>query len=242
MPLNEASTLAQSQNAPASDSFQMQQDYRKKLYTFPAGLPVPIRVAKVIFMKDWKSLLPTLIDRADKLSDNVRSRLRKITGFNNPLIIIPYLGYGTADKLVFGGRVLEDEGFTPAASADRSWRNLINMYKRFESDEVPGARIRAHFQGIESEATTDEEGYFSFAIQPIRRLDSNQWQEVELELLDTVIAPKTPPVRATARGAGAFRSRQIWYHQRHRRYRYIEQCRQQIENDTDGDSVQRAYP
>ena len=47
MPLNEASTLAQSQNAPASDSFQMQQDYRKKLYTFPAGLPVPIRVAMV---------------------------------------------------------------------------------------------------------------------------------------------------------------------------------------------------
>lgn len=98
-------------------------------------------------MKDWKSRLPTLTNRADKLSDNVRSRLRKITGFNNPLMIIPYLGYGTADKLLFGGRVLEDEGFTPATSADRTWRNLINMYKRFESDEVPGARIRARFQG-----------------------------------------------------------------------------------------------
>ena len=149
-------------------------------------------------MKDWKSRLSTAIDRADKLSDNVRSRLRKITGFNSPFIIIPYLGYGTPDKLLFGGRVLEDEGFIPGTSADRTWRNLINMYKRFESDEVPGARIRARFQGIQSETTTDEEGYFSFAIQPIRRLDANRWQEVELELLEPSLA-ETPPVRATAK-------------------------------------------
>ncbi len=149
-------------------------------------------------MKRGKSRLPALIDRADRLSDSVRLRLRKITGFNNPLMIIPYLGYGTPDKLLFAGRVLADEGFTPAGSADRTWRNLVNMYKRFESDEVPGARIRARFQGSENEVTTDEEGYFSFEIQPSRPLDSNQWQQVELELLDPP-SPKEHPVRATAR-------------------------------------------
>jgi len=148
-------------------------------------------------MKRWKSRLPALIDRTDKLSDSVRSRLRNITGFNNPLMIIPYLGYGTADKLLFGGRVLEDEGFALARSADGTWRNLVNMYKRFETDEVPGARVRARFQGIRSEVTTDDEGYFNFEIQPVRGLDSNQWQEVELELLDPP-SPKQHPVRATA--------------------------------------------
>ena len=149
-------------------------------------------------MKGLKSRLPALIDRADKLSDSVRLRLRKTTGFSNPLTIIPYLGYGTADKLLFAGRVLEDEKFTPASSADRTWRNLINMYKRFETDEVPGARIRARFQGSESEAITDEEGYFSFEIQPVGRLDSNQWQQVELDLLDPPPLAEHP-VRATAR-------------------------------------------
>jgi phosphatidate phosphatase APP1 len=148
-------------------------------------------------MTDWKSRLPALIDRTDKLSDKVRTRLRKITGFNNPLMIIPYLGYGSAGKLLFGGRVLEDEGFTPDTSTDRTWRNLINMYKRFETDEVPGARIRARFQGIESEVTADHEGYFCFEIQPVQRLDSHQWQQVELELLDP--PPQERPVRATAR-------------------------------------------
>jgi phosphatidate phosphatase APP1 len=149
-------------------------------------------------MKRWKSRLPALIDRADRLSDRTRLRLRKITGFNNPLMIVPYLGYGTADKLLFAGRVLEDEGFTPASSADRTWRNLVNMYRRFESDEVPGARVRARFQGIENQATTDDEGYFTFEIQPVRRLEANQWQHVELELLDPP-SPKKFPVRATAR-------------------------------------------
>jgi phosphatidate phosphatase APP1 len=148
-------------------------------------------------MKDWKSRVSALIDRTDKLSDSARLGLRKITGFNNSLIIIPYLGYGTADKLLLGGRVLEDEGFTLARSADRTWHNLINMYRRFETDEVPGARIRAHFQGIESEVTTDDEGYFSFEIQPIEPLDSNVWQHVELELLDPR-PPNEKPVRATA--------------------------------------------
>jgi phosphatidate phosphatase APP1 len=148
-------------------------------------------------MKNWKSRLPALIERTDRLSDSARSRLRKITGFNNPLMIIPYLGYGTTDKLVFGGRVLEDEGFTPAGSADRTWRNLINMYKRFETDEVPGARVRARFQGIENEVTTDDEGYFSFEIELVRGLDANQWQQVELELVDPP-SPKAHPVRAIA--------------------------------------------
>jgi phosphatidate phosphatase APP1 len=149
-------------------------------------------------VKKWKSELPRLIDRTDKFSDSVRLRLRKIVGFNNPLMIIPYLGYGTADKLLVAGRVLEDEGFAPSGSADRIWRNVINMYRRFESDEVPGARVRARFHGIASETTTDEEGYFQFAIEPIARLNTNPWQEVELELLDPP-AVKQKPVRATAR-------------------------------------------
>ncbi|HET7008149.1 MAG TPA: phosphatase domain-containing protein [Candidatus Binatia bacterium] len=139
-----------------------------------------------------------MIARAEKLSDKVRARLRKITGFNYPLMIIPYLGYGSADKLMFGGRVLEDEGFTPGGSADHIWRNLVNMYRRFESDEVPGARVRARFQGTDTEATSDEEGYFNFTIQPTRRLEANRWQEVELELLEPTV-PEAPPVRATAR-------------------------------------------
>ena len=65
-----------------------------------------------------------------------------------PLIILPYDGFGTGHELSLCGRVLEDEGFRPARDADRAWRNLIAMYKRFESDEVPGARARARYRDL----------------------------------------------------------------------------------------------
>ena len=71
---------------------------------------------------------------------------------------MPYLGYGTRERLLVCGRVLEDEGFTPAADADSRWRNLVRFWKRLESDEVPGARLRASFLGRETEGVTDGEG------------------------------------------------------------------------------------
>jgi phosphatidate phosphatase APP1 len=95
------------------------------------------------------------------------------------------------------GRVLEDEGFTPSGNADSTWQNLISMYKRFETDEVPGARIRALFQGVETEVIADQEGYFSLEINPARPLDSRPWQEVELELLEP-LSRDGQTVRATA--------------------------------------------
>jgi phosphatidate phosphatase APP1 len=97
---------------------------------------------------------------------------------------MPYLGYGTRERLLVCGRVLEDEGFTPAADADGRWRNLVRFWKRLESDEVPGARLRASFLGRETEGVTDGEGYFRLAIAPRGRLGPGVWQEVDLELMD----------------------------------------------------------
>lgn len=151
-----------------------------------------VRIVSIVFsilmnknLNNWKIKAQALADRMDNLSDSLRSRLRKITGFNYPLMIMPYLGYGTADKLLLSGRVLEDEGFTPSGDADNVWENLVNMYRRFETDEVPGALVRALFQGVEKEVVTDHEGYYSLEINPVRPLDSRRpWHEVELELLD----------------------------------------------------------
>ena len=97
---------------------------------------------------------------------------------------MPYLGYGTAKKLTVCGRVLEDEGFRAATDRDTRWRNLIHFWKRLESDEVPGARLRARFLGREVEGVTDREGYFKLEISPHGRLGPGPWQEVGLELTD----------------------------------------------------------
>jgi phosphatidate phosphatase APP1 len=135
-------------------------------------------------MTEWKARAQALIDRWDNLSDSLRSRLRKITGFEYPLMLMPYLGYGTPEKLLLSGRVLEDEGLFRADDSDYTWQNLVNMYRRFETDEVPAARIRALFQGVQKEVVTDQEGYYSLEINPIKPVEPQPWHEVELELLD----------------------------------------------------------
>jgi phosphatidate phosphatase APP1 len=109
----------------------------------------------------------------------------------DPVIILPYLGYGTADKLKVCGRVLQDEGVRPARDADGRMRNLVAFLKRLESDEVPGARLRARLGEAEREAVCDREGYFSIELEG-RGLEPGLWHEVGLELSDD------PSVKSTA--------------------------------------------
>jgi phosphatidate phosphatase APP1 len=100
------------------------------------------------------------------------------------IVILPYLGYGTARRLTVCGRVLEDEGFAPSADTDTRWRNLLRFYKRLESDEVAGAKLRARYLGVIAEGVTDSEGYFKLELEPRGRIGPGDWQEVELELLE----------------------------------------------------------
>jgi phosphatidate phosphatase APP1 len=121
--------------------------------------------------------------------------------WRDPVIILPYLTYGSAQKLTVCGRVLEDEGFPPAADADTRWRNLVRFYKRLESDEMPGARLRARFLGMGTEGVTDAEGYFRLEIAPRGRLGPGPWQHVDLELIDPASVKTTAQVLVPSKRA-----------------------------------------
>ena len=107
-------------------------------------------------------------------------------------MILPYLGYGTRARLTLRGRVLQDERWLPARDADSRWRNLVAFFKRMESDEVAGARLRVRFKSVEKEAVSDRQGYFSVELEPAA-LDPGAWQEVEISLAEN------PAVKGTAR-------------------------------------------
>jgi phosphatidate phosphatase APP1 len=106
------------------------------------------------------------------------------------VIILPYLGYGTAKRLVLAGRVLQDEGLRPARDDERRWRNLVAFIKRMESDEVHGARLRARYRGTSACATSDREGYFRVELDVRARPG---WHDVSLELT------RQPAIRAVGR-------------------------------------------
>ena len=124
--------------------------------------------------------------------DTVKGRLG--ARFNDdPIQILPYRGFGTPERFLIQGRVLQDEPVGAAGENDTIWQNLGNTWKRFESDEVPNARLRVRGPGWEQELVTDEEGYYKAHIEPSTPLDPGSlWHEVELELVHP-----SPGVRAT---------------------------------------------
>jgi phosphatidate phosphatase APP1 len=107
--------------------------------------------------------------------------LRKIVArLRDPLILVPYLGYGTPEKLTLCGRVLQDEGFRPTNDAQRRWQNLVAFVKRMESDEVPAARLCAVHGNRSAQAISDDEGYFRVELKT-SGLQAG-WHEIQLQL------------------------------------------------------------
>src|SRR5687768_6107433 len=97
--------------------------------------------------------------------------------------ILPYRGYGNATRAVVMGRALRDPGLTEAVATDSWARNLVNSYKRIETDELAGARIRATFGALSQDLVADHEGFFratlTLATPPAP--DAGYWHEVMLE-------------------------------------------------------------
>ena len=135
-------------------------------------------------MPNLKSKLQNLFERVEDWSDERRYRNKQ---YDSSLLIKPYIGFGSSEKVIIKGRVLVDEQFRPSNQTDSRWRNLKNMYRLFETDEVPNARVKAGFQDAKTEVTADREGYFDAVLNPTNFESSALWHEVELKLLEPVI-------------------------------------------------------
>jgi phosphatidate phosphatase APP1 len=121
--------------------------------------------------------------------DAAMSRRADRKGRRDPLIIHAYRAYGTDTRVRVRGRVLEDEGIPAAGERDSAWRNVLSALRRFESDEVPGARVRVRFAGATQELVTDAEGYFDTWVAPREALHADKlWHNAAIELL----APRDP--------------------------------------------------
>lgn len=149
-------------------------------------------------MTDWKKNFVHYISQVEEQFDDLTYRLRKRLNYFHPIQIVPYRSYGTAHRLYLKGRVLENKGIAQAGDKDTVLNNLLNMYKRFESDEVMDARLQVKFQGQTHELISDREGYFVINIEPPTPLPlDNIWHELEVELVNVPI-PHTAGIRATA--------------------------------------------
>ena len=173
--------LARANEAPAMESGTV---WIERSVAPPAETPTPTS----------PSLQRRLAKGARMFAKSALRRLRDPG--NRQLMLVPYMGFGNAGKIWVKGRVLDEPTFRVQSSADSRWSNLFALYERLESDEVPNARVLAHFQGQTHATLTDKGGYFSFDITAPQPLKAG-WQLVELELPDS-LDQHGVPVRVSA--------------------------------------------
>lgn len=142
-------------------------------------------------MADWISSVSQLMGATNRQLDKAKHQINKTLGIQEPIYILPYRGYGTAEQLWIKGRVLQDENITPRKKDDPLWKNVLNMYRRFETDEIPGIQIQANIGEQQCHAETNKEGFFEFKIG-LQQRPNTLWQPIQLEILsdDYPLEPK----------------------------------------------------
>lgn len=105
-------------------------------------------------------------EASENFIDNLVFKIRKKLKWNSPVIIMPYRSYGSRTNIYITGRVLENKLIKPADDKESLYNNLSNMYKRFQSNEVPNVILEGTYHDKSYEIVTDDEGYFTLNFSP----------------------------------------------------------------------------
>lgn len=137
-------------------------------------------------------------------TDNLKNQIGAILGelgnlvrsaiADDPYEILAYYGYANARRAHVYGRVVEKLSVSAAGDADSALRNLLNTYRRADSDPFAHAEVRISFAGSVAQLQADSEGYFGGWIDMNEKV-SDEWAKYETELVQA--AADAPSVKAT---------------------------------------------
>lgn len=144
-------------------------------------------------LKDW------VIDADDHL-DGAFNRFNQRFGRHRPRHVAAYRSVAGEHGVELFGRLLAEAPLGGPKDDDGWWDNLLNTYRRFESDEVPGVPIHARFRDGAAETVTDHEGYYRIALQTTAPPSDALWDNATVSLADgTLLTPQ--PVLQVGPGA-----------------------------------------
>ncbi|MEO7457166.1 MAG: phosphatase domain-containing protein [Gemmatimonadaceae bacterium] len=147
-------------------------------------------------MRDWIGEIDSLISEIDKGVKGVARAVRSVLD-DGPYQVLAYRGYGNATSGHFYGRAQENRGVGPSGEADSTLKNLLNTYRRVDSNPLHFAKLTARYAGATCALKADDEGYFSGRFDVSETLPGDEWIKYEAELLEP-----TRPGADRAKGEG----------------------------------------
>jgi len=126
--------------------------------------------------------LSSVEHRLDLLKLKFKARFDRF----DPIRILPYRGFSNGERLWLRGRVLEDRGVTHLDEGSSALDNLMDMWRRYETDEIPRAVLEVGVGAQRERVVTDDEGFFEVDVvltdpQALLR----PWSEVQIRLLES---------------------------------------------------------
>ncbi|MEE4214608.1 MAG: phosphatase domain-containing protein, partial [Bacteroidales bacterium] len=90
----------------------------------------------------------------------VRIAIKRRLGMLGDPVILPYNAYGTGNKVMITGAVIEDKGLARPGPGQNMWKNILTMVKRYSGDELAGVRVEISYCGQKVIVKTNEKGLF----------------------------------------------------------------------------------
>ncbi|HEU4564948.1 MAG TPA: phosphatase domain-containing protein [Gemmatimonadaceae bacterium] len=144
-------------------------------------------------MTSWRTELRDMLAELAGRARDAAGAVERLVD-RDPYHVVGYRGYGTPERALVLGRVLQDEGLAPPDPRQSRWLNLVAALKRLESDPLPFARVRARLHDAEREIVADDEGFVRAWLELPRPVAAHGWTRAELELR----APDGATRRATS--------------------------------------------
>lgn len=144
----------------------------------------------------WPAAVRTRLEHfvidADDHLDAAWRRVDQRLGRGRPRHIAAYRGYADHRGVELSGRVLAEKPQGGPGEQDGWFDNLLNTYRRFESDEVPGVPLKVRFRNATAEVTSDHEGYYTAAFDTMPVPGHELWDNAMVSLADGTLATPQP--------------------------------------------------
>lgn len=128
-------------------------------------------------------LKQSVIDADDHL-DAMWRRVDTRLGRGKPKHLAAYRGFADEHGVELIGRVLAEKPQGGPKEDAGWWDNLLDTYRRFESDEVPGVPLQLAFRGVRHDSTSDHEGYWNVRWDTPAPMSDLLWDNAMVSLAD----------------------------------------------------------
>ena len=146
-------------------------------------------------MNDWTARMESLLGSVRKQLGGAARAIGSALDDDDPFELLAYRGYGNATRAHVYGRAVELRKVSASTDADSTFRNLLNTYRRADSDPLPFADVKVDYASASTTLKADDEGFFSGWIDLEKPVDGDdEWNGYKANL----VTPIRPDVHTVA--------------------------------------------